>query len=158
MLQTRNAKRASAAENSELMEKHLLPRVMYSRNFFFPLRKTLVIYLFYSIWASSWEKAVLEEMGFVPRESVVGASGLRTPTRWSAAAEPDAGSSQGCRQALPAAPLLTQHSLCLHSLHMGTSVFFLLQAFSSAKPPQVTSSDIKGVYQVWETSLLILPE
>ena len=28
-------KRASVAENSELMEKHLLPRVMYSRNFFF---------------------------------------------------------------------------------------------------------------------------
>lgn len=34
----------------------------------------------------------------------------------------------------PAAPLLTQHSLCLHSLLMGTSVLFLLQAFSSPEP------------------------
>lgn len=158
MLQTRNAKRASAAENSELMEKHLLPRVMYSRNFFFPFRKTLVIYLFYSVWASSWEKTVLEEMGFVPQESVVGTSGLKSPTCWSTAMELDPGSSQGCSQALPCCPLLTQHSLCLHSLHMGTSVFLLLQAFMSPKPPQVITSDIKGVNQVWETSLLILPE
>lgn len=96
--------RASAAENSELMEKHLLPRVMYSRNFFFPLCKTLVIYLFYSIWASSWEKSVLEEMGFVPQESVVRAGGLRSPTRWSGAMEPHPGSSQGCSQALPCCP------------------------------------------------------
>lgn len=82
MPRTRNVKTASVAENSELMEKHLLPRVMYSRNFFFSsLHKTLEIYLFYSAWASSWEKAVLEEMGFVPRERVVRASGLNVQAR-----------------------------------------------------------------------------
>lgn len=134
------------------------PPSYVQQELFFPFRKTLVIYLFYSVWASSWEKTVLEEMGFVPQESVVGTSGLKSPTCWSTAMELDPGSSQGCSQALPCCPLLTQHSLCLHSLHMGTSVFLLLQAFMSPKPPQVITSDIKGVNQVWETSLLILPE
>lgn len=83
MPRTRNVKTASVAENSELMEKHLLPRVMYSRKFFFffSLHKALEIYLFYCVWANSWEKAVLEEMGFVPRERVVGASGLNLQPR-----------------------------------------------------------------------------
>lgn len=30
--------------------------------------------------------------------------------------------------------------------------------FSHIKPPQVISSDIKGIHQVWETSSLTLPE
>lgn len=59
----RNTKRASEAESSELMEKHLLPWARDSRNFLFSLHEMPVIYLFYSIRASSWEKAVLEEMG-----------------------------------------------------------------------------------------------
>lgn len=57
------------------------PSYVQQEHFFFSLHKTLVIYLFYSVWANSWEKkkkkkAVLEEMGFVPRENVAGASGL----------------------------------------------------------------------------------
>lgn len=132
------------------------PSYVQQEPFFFPLCKTLVIYLFYSIWASSWEKAAEEEMDFVPRENVVGARGLKPPACWSAAVQPDPGSTQGCSQALPAPPLLSQHSLCLHSLHMGTSGFFLLQALSRPKPLQALRSDVKGVNQVWET--LILPE
>lgn len=113
----------SVAENSELMEKHLLPRVMYSRNFFSPLHKKLATYLFYSVWANSWEKAVLEEMGFVPRDCVVRASGLESSTPaglWPhsrTAGTPAA--AKGMARPSPAAPRLTQHSLYLHSLLTG---------------------------------------
>lgn len=91
--------------------------------FSLPLHKTVVIYLFYSVWANSWEKAVLEEMGFVPREQVVGASGLESSTPagpWPhsrtagtlAAAKVTAGPA-------PPAPQFIQHSFYLHSLHTG---------------------------------------
>lgn len=121
---TRNVTRASVAESSELMEKHLLPRVMYSRNFFsLPLHKTVVIYLFYSIWASSWEKAVLEEMGFVPREQVVGASGLESSTPPGPWPHSRTGgtlaAAKGTAGPAPPAPQLIQHSFYLHSLHTG---------------------------------------
>lgn len=150
MLQRRNAKRASAAENSELMEKHLLLRVTYSRNFFFPLSQ------------NTCDLFILFHMGQFLGKSCVRGDGLcSTRSLQSAGLQPWSrilAAAKGAARPSPAAPLLTQHSLCLHSLHMGTSVFFFLWAFSSPKPPQVISSDIKGVNQVWETSLLILPE
>lgn len=156
MLQTRNAKRTSAAENSELMEKHLLPRVMYSRNlFFFPFAKHLWFIYFIpygpvpgkKLWRRRWtlfHKKMLSEPGAEVSSTLVRSCAARS---WR---------QPRVHQALPAAPLLSQHSLCLHSLHMGTSAFFLLQALSRPKPLQALRSDIKGVNQVCET--LILPE
>lgn len=138
------------------MEKHLFPRVMYSRNIFFSLHKTLVIYLFYSVWANSWEKkAVLEEDGLCStRKCRRGQwAGICSPD-WPASAQPHTGrdGARGQqREQLTSTACICR--VCTYVIKCSP----LPKLLAILSPPQIISSDIKGVYrQVWETSLLTL--
>lgn len=96
MLQTRNAKRTSAAENSELMEKHLLPRVMYSRNLFFsPLQNTCDLFILFHM-GQFLGKSCGGGDGLCSTRKCCQSQGLKSPAHWSAAVQPDPGDSPGC--------------------------------------------------------------